>query len=81
MKFFESWRIKRDITNFFLCGHSLGGYLCSVYTSKFPQQVKKLLLLSPVGYMQKPEDFDLKRVEVITVYDENGEKVRNKGPP
>ena len=38
-------------------------------------------MLSPVGYTQKPEDFDIKRIEVINVFDDDGRKVPNKGPP
>lgn len=36
MNFIESWRNKKGLTNFFLCGHSLGGYLASIYTTKYP---------------------------------------------
>lgn len=29
--FLESWRQKINITNFFMCGHSFGGYLATIY--------------------------------------------------
>ena len=81
MKFIETWRKTKDLTNFFLCGHSLGGFLASIYTTKYPQHVKKLILLSPVGFTQKPDNFDIGRIEVIDVFDDNGRKIPNKGPP
>lgn len=81
MRFIESWRVARDITDFFLCGHSLGGYLSAIYATKFPQHVKKLLMLSPIGFIEQPDNFDIKRMEVVTIYDENGRKLANKGPP
>lgn len=43
--------------------------------------MKKLILLSPVGYTEKPENFDIKRVKVINLKDENGRKIPNMGPP
>jgi cardiolipin-specific phospholipase len=36
MRFIETWREAKNLTNFFLCGHSLGGYLSSIYTTKYP---------------------------------------------
>ena len=38
-----------EFTNFYLSGHSFGGYLCGLYALKYPQHVKKLLLCSPIG--------------------------------
>lgn len=34
---------------YYLCGHSLGGFLASRYMLKYPIGIKKLLLLSPAG--------------------------------
>eukprot|EP01097_Dermamoeba_algensis_P005498 TRINITY_DN3501_c0_g1_i1.p1 TRINITY_DN3501_c0_g1~~TRINITY_DN3501_c0_g1_i1.p1 ORF type:complete len:200 (-),score=15.34 TRINITY_DN3501_c0_g1_i1:40-639(-) len=38
-----------------LVGHSLGGYLSTVYTSQYPNHVSRLVLLSPAGVVTKPE--------------------------
>lgn len=47
---FEKWRIGiGNITNFFLAGHSYGGYLVGHYATKYPQHIRKLLLCSPLG--------------------------------
>lgn len=35
---------------FILSGHSFGGYIAGMYTLAYPQHVKKLLALSPIGY-------------------------------
>ncbi|EME28764.1 probable cardiolipin-specific deacylase, mitochondrial [Galdieria sulphuraria] len=40
---------------FILVGHSLGGYLSAVYASKYPENVERLVLLSPVGIPHAPE--------------------------
>ena len=42
---------------FFLAGHSLGGYVSSVYALRHPDDLIKLILLSPVGLPEKPDDF------------------------
>lgn len=38
-----------DLTNFYLTGHSFGGYLVGIYALKYHQHIKKLLFLSPIG--------------------------------
>jgi cardiolipin-specific phospholipase len=59
---FEQWRAALDLTGFFLAAHSFGGYLMGTYASLYPQHVKKLLLLSPLGIKQRPENFRLKKM-------------------
>ncbi len=46
---FEKWRKERKIENFTIIAHSLGGYLSSHYTIKYPGFVNKLLLISPAA--------------------------------
>ena len=38
-------------------GHSLGGYVSAVYALRHPEDIIKLLLLSPVGIPEKPDNF------------------------
>lgn len=38
-----------DITDFYLVGHSFGGYQVGLYACKYPYHVKKLVLASPIG--------------------------------
>jgi len=47
---------------FYLMGHSFGGYVAGHYTHKYPENVKKVILMSPLGtkvtdcsYLDKPE--------------------------
>ena len=41
---------KYNIKNeYYLCGHSLGGFIASRYMLKYPKGIKKVLLLSPAG--------------------------------
>ena len=54
----KEWRERVGIKEqFYLAGHSLGGYVSSVYAMRHPEDVIKLLLLSPVGLPEKPETF------------------------
>lgn len=56
IQYFENWRQSVDITDFYMIGHSFGGFTSSHYTCKYHQHVKKLLLCSPCGIrVPKPE--------------------------
>jgi len=52
----ENWRVAVGLDRFFLCAHSLGGYLSSIYALRYPQHVQQLILLSPV--VGVPEDLE-----------------------
>jgi len=58
----ELWRQAVGLDEFFLAGHSFGGYMSSLYALKFPQHILKLLLISPVGVSKKPADFTTQEV-------------------
>lgn len=45
----EAWRVEKQIQNFTLMGHSMGGYLAAAYAFKYPQHVDKLVMVSPAG--------------------------------
>lgn len=48
-----------NLTRFVLAGHSFGGYIAGNYASKHPEHIIKLLMFSPAGVFDKPENFDL----------------------
>lgn len=50
-----------DLKDFYLAGHSFGGFICGHYAIKYPQYIKKLLMLSPVGLPKRPDNFDLSK--------------------
>lgn len=52
-----------NMTGFILAGHSFGGYICGHYAVKHPQHIKKLLMLSPAGIVDKPADFDFSTIK------------------
>ncbi|KAG8753559.1 hypothetical protein FRC14_005937 [Serendipita sp. 396] len=51
----EEWRTTMGIQKMTLIGHSLGGYLCTAYALKYPQNVSRLVLLSPAGVNAGPD--------------------------
>ena len=44
--FQKNYNVKEE---YYLCGHSLGGFIASRYMLKYPKGIKKVLLLSPCG--------------------------------
>ena len=42
---------------FVLAGHSFGGYISSVYAMRYPEQLSRLILISPVGVPEKPDSY------------------------
>lgn len=54
----EVWRSKMKLTNFYLVGHSFGGYITSNYACRYPEHVRQLLLLSPIGIRVQPDGED-----------------------
>ena len=60
----EAWMktVNYKSEEFFLMGHSLGGYISIMYSLRYPVSIKKLILCSPVGVPKCPEE---KKVENI----------------
>ena len=50
----EEWRKEKNIEQFTLLGHSLGGYMAVAYALKYPGRLNKLILASPVGIPEDP---------------------------
>ena len=68
----ETWRVNLDnLTNFYIAAHSYGAYLFGSYAAMNPQHVRKLILLSPLGVKDKPENFSLNKIRWR----------RGRGPP
>ncbi|KAJ3074114.1 hypothetical protein HDU98_012052 [Podochytrium sp. JEL0797] len=53
---FEEWRESVGLEKFALAGHSLGGYLSSVYALKYPERLSSLTLISPFGLLPHPPE-------------------------
>ena len=63
--YLEKWRVAmagylgEELTNFNLVGHSFGGFVSAQYALAYPQHIRKLLLLSPIGiYVPSEEDLN-----------------------
>jgi pimeloyl-ACP methyl ester carboxylesterase len=54
----EQWRQSINIRDFYLAGHSFGGYLVGNYAVKYHKYLKKIILISPVGIREKPQNED-----------------------
>ena len=44
-----------NLKDFYLVGHSFGGYMMGNYANQYYKHIKKLILVSPVGIKQKNE--------------------------
>ena len=49
----QTFAQKMGIDQFFLAGNSIGGFIAWKYALKYPERVKKLILIDAVGYNQK----------------------------
>lgn len=54
IKSIEEWRKEMKLKEFILLGHSMGGYLATLYSISFPNSVKHLILADPWGFPEKP---------------------------
>jgi cardiolipin-specific phospholipase len=57
----EAWRVKNDIPKMILAGHSIGGYLSVAYCERYPQNVERLILLSPAGVTEESPEAKQRR--------------------
>ncbi|KAG0565652.1 hypothetical protein KC19_7G004400 [Ceratodon purpureus] len=46
----EEWRKAKNLDDFILLGHSLGGYIATRYALKYPEHVKHLVLVGSAGF-------------------------------
>jgi cardiolipin-specific phospholipase len=51
----EEWRKAHNLEKMTLGGHSMGAYIATAYVEKYPQNVDRLILISPAGV---PDDKD-----------------------
>ena len=51
----EAWRQAMSLERMDLLAHSMGGYLATQYAMRYPQNVRRLVLISPVGWAEQPK--------------------------
>eukprot|EP01004_Peranema_trichophorum_P003915 NODE_2872_length_1471_cov_49.068991_g2484_i0.p1 GENE.NODE_2872_length_1471_cov_49.068991_g2484_i0~~NODE_2872_length_1471_cov_49.068991_g2484_i0.p1 ORF type:complete len:364 (+),score=71.91 NODE_2872_length_1471_cov_49.068991_g2484_i0:145-1092(+) len=51
VEMFEGWRQASGLEEMFLVGHSFGGFISVLYTHKFPDRVRRLVLVAPGGQL------------------------------
>ncbi|KAM4632699.1 1-acylglycerol-3-phosphate O-acyltransferase ABHD5 isoform 2-T2 [Polymixia lowei] len=57
----EQWRAKVGLEAMILLGHNLGGYLAASYSLRYPDRVKKIVLVEPWGFPERPDTTDQDR--------------------
>ena len=57
----EQWRKQVGLERFHLAGQSFGGYMSGMYALRYPEQVKKLMLITPAG-VSRGEPFNKETV-------------------
>ena len=53
VEYLEKWRVAMEISDFYLAGHSFGGYIVGNYAVKYHHHLKKVILMSPIGVKSK----------------------------
>lgn len=54
----EEWRKAQKIEKLTLGGHSMGAYIATAYVEKYPENVDRLILISPAG-VPDDKDYDM----------------------
>jgi len=70
----EKWRIEEGLDQFILTGHSFGGYVSCHYAKRNPNHVKKLFLISPMGFTNYIDGRKKPNVPKPTMFD----KINNR---
>ena len=58
MESLEQWRKQVGLERFHLAGQSFGGYMSGMYALRYPQHVKKVMLITPAGVSRGDAAFD-----------------------
>ena len=61
----EAWMQTVDYKKheeYILAGQSLGGYISVLYSMRYPKNLSRLVLLSPVGVPPRPENFTIEKL-------------------
>ena len=79
MGYLEDWRVAMGkLRGFYLAGHSFGGYIAGIYAKKYPQHIRKVVFISPIGFSQKPLGWSYERVRMRKVMDHKGNMVERQ---
>ena len=58
MESLEQWRKQVGIERFHIAGQSFGGYMSGMYALRYPEHVKKVMLITPAGVSKGEATFD-----------------------
>jgi pimeloyl-ACP methyl ester carboxylesterase len=51
----DEFRMAVGLEDFYMAGHSFGGYICGAYIIKHPEQIRAVCFISPAGMSAEPE--------------------------
>jgi cardiolipin-specific phospholipase len=63
---YEDWRIAEGIEKMDLVAHSTGGYFATLYALQYPTRVRRLVLVSPCGLLDRPAETETDDEAAIT---------------
>jgi cardiolipin-specific phospholipase len=77
----EPWRRDKNIKSFTLMSHSMGSYLAAAYAFKYPENVNKLIMVSPAG-VETGYTLDLDESSFLSLFrkDLQIEQIKEMGP-
>lgn len=77
--YLEFWRgeMEGELTDFYLVGHSFGGYISGLYAHAYQQHVRKVLFISPIGFAKRPLNWSYDRVKMHKVRNHKGKICEN----
>lgn len=71
----EAWRKATGVKSFVLAGHSFGAYIGACYAKRHPEEISRLILMSPPGVMFMDERMSQEMMSTLLAQASFGRKL------